>query len=277
MTEEIKGKVLYTPKGPAREYAAIGCNFYNGCPHNCQYCYLKRGALSKTMGGIEATLKKCFKNEEHALQCFKEDCETYHDYLKQTGIFFSFSTDPMLKETYKLTAQAAAFAVKNDIPVKILTKCDMLPGEFLSGHPHIRPEMVAMGFTLTGRDDMEPYAPSNEKRIEAMRMYKERGFRTFASIEPVIDFTNSRIVMEQAAPYCDLFKIGLRSGVARDCYDPNQCALFLGQVTGMSERYGFMVYWKRSIRNYVKKNLTELSEALTCFRNFVDRDYDMFV
>ena len=47
--EEIKinGKAIYTTKGAAREYGRVGCNFYTGCPHECSYCYLKRGAPSK--------------------------------------------------------------------------------------------------------------------------------------------------------------------------------------------------------------------------------------
>lgn len=50
---KINGKAIYTTKGAAREYGRIGCNFYTGCPHDCQYCYLKRGAPSKQLGGTE--------------------------------------------------------------------------------------------------------------------------------------------------------------------------------------------------------------------------------
>ena len=62
MTEDkiINGKALYTPKGAAMEYGRIGCNFYTGCPHECEYCYLKRGITGKALGGTEVRLKKCF-------------------------------------------------------------------------------------------------------------------------------------------------------------------------------------------------------------------------
>ena len=32
-------KVIYEPKGKAREYAPLACNLYRGCPHGCRYCY----------------------------------------------------------------------------------------------------------------------------------------------------------------------------------------------------------------------------------------------
>ena len=64
---KINGKAIYSTKGAAREYGRIGCNFYKGCPHECSYCYLKRGAPSKHLGGNVAELKKCFKDEADPL------------------------------------------------------------------------------------------------------------------------------------------------------------------------------------------------------------------
>ncbi len=35
----VKGcTLIYTPKGRAREYAALACNVYRGCDHQCSYC-----------------------------------------------------------------------------------------------------------------------------------------------------------------------------------------------------------------------------------------------
>ena len=41
----LNGKCLYTPGGAAREYAAVGCNFYRGCPFQCSYCYNRKGII----------------------------------------------------------------------------------------------------------------------------------------------------------------------------------------------------------------------------------------
>ena len=102
----INGKALYTPKGAAREYAAVGCNFYTGCPHNCSYCYLKRGAPSKQLGGTDVQLKKCFKDVAHAKEILEKELDANLDYLKKVGIFLSFTTDPLIKETRGLTSIA---------------------------------------------------------------------------------------------------------------------------------------------------------------------------
>jgi DNA repair photolyase len=31
--------LIYEPARRAREYAALACNVYRGCDHNCAYCY----------------------------------------------------------------------------------------------------------------------------------------------------------------------------------------------------------------------------------------------
>ena len=277
----LNGKAIYTPKGAAREYAAVGCNFFNGCPHSCVYCYLKRGVLSKTMGKTDVTLKKCFADENDALFTFKHECEKHIDHLRNTGIFFSFSTDPMLKETCLLTLRAARFALECGIPVKILTKCANVPlsaNLLLNDIDKEKRHMMAIGFTLTGRDDMEPNADPNSERIDAMRRTKDLGFKTFASIEPIIDFDSSFKMIEQSANFCDLFKIGLRSGVKKDYYDAEKCAFFIGRVTGLCEKVGFKVYWKKSIHAYVRENMAKenFEAALQCSENFVGMDYNLF-
>lgn len=282
-TKEIilNGKALYTPKGAAREYAAVGYNFYNGCPHDCLYCYLKRGVLSKTLGKTEVSLKKCFADENDALFVFKHECEKHIDHLRKTGVFFSFSTDPMLRKTCMLTLKAAKFALQCGIPVKILTKCANVPlsaNIILNDIEKEKRPLLAIGFTLTGRDDMEPYADSNAERIDSMKRVKELGFRTFASIEPIIDFNSSFRMIEQSAKFCDLFKIGLRSGVKNDYYNADECAFFIGRVTGLCEKEGFKVYWKKSIHDYVQKNMAadNFEKALQCSENFVGMDYNLF-
>ena len=64
MSEKIiKGKCLYTPAGAAREYAAIGCNFFRGCPFQCDYCYNRKGVVAPVMGIDHVVLEDCFTNK----------------------------------------------------------------------------------------------------------------------------------------------------------------------------------------------------------------------
>ena len=132
---KLNGKCLYTPGGAAREYAAVGCNFYRGCPFQCEYCYNRTGITAPVNGLPYAHLQDSFSKEwnvpkkyrnltgeQYALLVFKRECEKWYSHLAKHGIFFSFTTDPLSQDTYELTIQAALYAAKNNIPVKILTK-----------------------------------------------------------------------------------------------------------------------------------------------------------
>ena len=235
-------------------------NFYTGCPHECQYCYLKRGAPSKQLGGTEVRLKKCFKDEEDAKQVFIREMYRYHEYLRQTGIFFSFTTDPMIPETRELTRFAVSFANMHGVPVKILTKdaswidvYGRTMQTFLAST--FFPEDISFGFTLTGRDDMEPNASSNQDRIEAMRYLHGLDFSTFASIEPVIEWRASERVVREAMPWCDHFKLGLRSGVGKNYYNIAESGAAIMRIVQTVESFGRTIYLKESTRKLLQQNL----------------------
>lgn len=252
----INGKSIYTPKGAALEYGRVGCNFYTGCPHDCAYCYLKRGAPSKQLGGKEVRLKKCFKDENDALEVFCKEVRKHIDHLKETGVFFSFTTDPMIPETIDLTLSAWNMCIYNDIPVKVLTKdASFIDNKRmqLNCKSNAVKDLVHFGFTLTGRDDMEPLASSNAERIKAMQRLHDMGFKTWASIEPVIDWQSSSKMVLETLGCCDHYKIGLRSGVKRDYYDFKETADMVNSLTISIRNAGRTVYLKQSIRNYLGK------------------------
>ena len=256
MEKNINGKALYSPKGAALEYGRVGCNFYTGCPRDCVYCFLKRGVIGKQLGGTEVKLKKCFKDEDDALEVFCREVRKYMDYLREVGVFFSFTTDPLIPETINLTLSAINMCIYNGIPVKVLTKdasfIDYDRFKLNSSGKRFK-EYVSIGFTLTGRDDMETNAPSNMARIESMRKLKENGIKTFASIEPVIDWKSSINIVRAALSYCDHFKIGLRSGVKEDYYDNSETINSVTLLRHMILGAGKTVYFKESIRKRVAK------------------------
>lgn len=203
---------IYKPKGAAAEYAEWACNFYVGCSNGCTYCYLKKGRGAKVLGGDKPTLKKCFKGEAHALEVFEKELKANLSELQEKGLFFSFTTDPMLPETIGLTEQAIDIATDLSVPVKILTKCTNWVDTLLPKLPINWREYYAFGFTLTGHDELEQGASTNEERIEAMKKLHDAGFKTFASIEPIIDFGSSYKMIQQTIGFCDLYKVGIESG-----------------------------------------------------------------
>ena len=248
----INGKAIYTTKGAALEYGRTGCNFYIGCPHNCGYCYLKRGAPSKLLGGTEVRLKSCFKDEGDALGVFCGEVRKHIDTLRETGVFFSFTTDPMIPETRDLTISALNMLTVSGVPAVILTK-DARWLQYRRAQLLLRSIAengydVRFGFTLTGRDDMEPGASSNAERIEAMRQIKKLGVSTWASIEPVVDWDSSVRVVGKTLNFCDHYKIGLRSGVNKDYYDDNTTARSLVWLKHTILDAGSTMYFKESVR-----------------------------
>jgi DNA repair photolyase len=249
---KIDGKAIYSTRGAAREYGRVGCNFYTGCPHDCAYCYLKRGAPSKVLGGTQVKLKKCFKDEERAFDVFCKEAWEHMEYLKEVGVFLSFTTDPMIEETINLTIWVVEFCVEHNIPIKVLTKNAKSPYAPYMGilfEKILKVEGdVRFGFTLTGRDDMERLASSNDERVEAMKFLKEQGMKTFASIEPVIDWESSMNIIKKALPYCDHFKIGLRSGVKKDYYDDSEIIHSISWLKHVILGEGKTLYFKESIR-----------------------------
>ena len=245
-------KAIYKPKGKAGEYAEWACNLYVGCSNDCAYCYCKKGVLSHAMGGPVPKLKTCFRNENHALDVFIRELESNLSELQKSSLFFTFSSDPMIPETRRLNWDCIVQAVINDVPVQVLTKnADFIKDEYI-GLGHVMAgakihEKIAWGFTLTGRDDLEPGASRTEERIKVMRTLHKAGYRTFASLEPVVDPDATIDVFRQTEDCCDLFKVGLQSGVSKDYYH-------LADVRKMAEIIagsGKPVYFKKSITDYL--------------------------
>lgn len=257
----INGKALYTPKGAAMEYGRIGCNFYTGCPHECTYCYLKRGITGKALGGTEVRLKKCFKDEADAARILRNELDKHLEQCQRYGIFLSFTTDPMIDETRNMTITAITEATMRDIPVWVLTKNSTFiydETNFMAWMDAINPtyrDRIHFGFTLTGRDDMEPKANTNHDRIIAMRCMHLMGYSTFASIEPVIDWRSAERVVCEAMQWCDHFKLGLRSGVKRDYYNIAESGAAIQRIVSAVESFYKTIYLKKSTRKLLQQYL----------------------
>lgn len=266
---------IYQPKGKAGEYAKYACNFYNGCSNDCAYCYCKRGILARTLGGDTPTLKKCFKDEEHALEVFEKDVQRNLKELQKHGLFFTFTSDPFLQQTTLLTQQAALICLINDVPVKFLTKrTDWHIDEFLKEieengtiwNYEPKKHLFAFGFTLTGIDNEEPNASTNEERIEAMRKLHDAGFKTWASIEPIIDINISLDMIRKTKGFCSLYKVGLMSGKKYDKLDLHFLLTYLSELS----KDGSKIYIKDSVLKAGNIDRTKLPDY------FVSRDYNIF-
>lgn len=277
-TKPFKGKAIYNPSGKAGEYSYWACNFYTGCSNDCDYCYCKRGVMS-SVWSTEPQLKKGLVNNETALEIFKKELLSNIEQLKQHGLFFSFTTDPMLESTYWLTMSAVNICLANDVPVKILTKCTRKVLSVFFGNSvykdyyREKKHLIAIGFTLTGHDELEKGASTNEERIEVMKMLHDEGFITFASIEPVIDYIASLKMILKTSGYCDQYKIGLesRAKITTDIKKEG-LKLFCEMAVQNACMYNSntKIYFKESINNPLgHQNIFDVG-------NVTKRDYNLF-
>ena len=122
---------------------------------------------------------------------------------------------------------------------------------------------IAFGLTLTGHDELEPNASTNAERIEAMRKLHEAGFKTWASIDPIIDFESSSDMIGATMDFCDLYKFGLESGKK---YDRKELFSFIENILLQVKS---KIYFKDSLLKQAGISRSELPD------NCVDRDFNL--
>ena len=250
------GKTIYQPKGAANEYGQWACNLYNGCSNKCDYCYNRHCPQSITLGGDKPTLKKSLclpdsdplhaykeENELNALHIFYKEFEQNKDeIIRDGGLFFSFVSDPMLPETRSLSMDCADYAMDSECKVTMLTKC-----LYLDTWATLRKDLLRPGWTLTGMDSMEHGDYDTGDRIDNMRRLHELGCKTWASIEPVVDFDCALDAIVRSADCCDFYKIGLASKIGKQ-YTQFEVIAFAEKVR---ELVKVPIYWKDSVRNHI--------------------------
>lgn len=260
----FNGKAIYNPRGKAGEYSKWACNFFTGCSNDCIYCYCKKGFLGRTWEN-KPKLKKCFVDMLDAFNVFRKELRANVEELKKNGLFFTFTSDPLLPEVKELTWDCVCEAVMSDVPVQLLTKrADFIDNTIID---FIRKDMVAFGFTLTGCDEFEPGASSNKERIQAMSKLKQLGYRTFASIEPIIYPIKSLEVIIDSLESCDLFKIGLLSG--KKDYGRKEILEMFESIKDLSSQ-GARFYLKDSFVEFIDVERKLLSG------NFITANYNIF-
>ena len=286
-------KILSRPKGNAEEYGKWSVNPYIGCSHGCLYCYLKKGPSGAYLGQDKPVLKKGVVNKEHAYHlAMAEIIEHRDEIIRDGGLFMTFTSDPCVEETRKLFFKIVKDAMEKRVPVVLLTKNADFTKEYYYENIRWRLSVndyghdVAFGWTLTGHNELEPNAHSNEMRLQEMtRVYRD-GFKVWASIEPVIDFPSSLDMIYQALNAgCQHFKIGLLTNNTRvvrkdfqigkhqfKAYDVRDCLHFIEDVMRMTDGKA-TVYWKQSVRDLLG---TDLDAKIDEYPHSVGKNWNMF-
>jgi len=196
---------IYEPKGRAREYSPLALNYFNGCSHNCKYCYVP---------GIMKRFNDSYCHENVSVNVdyseLEKSAKKYQGYGKQ--ILLSFTGDPYCGYYPEVTTEVLNILLKYNHLVAILTKGGKRCLNDLNLFKKFG-QNIKVGSTLTfdnEKDSLEweSGAALPDERIETLKLLHENGVKTWCSFEPVIDPLQSLRLLEKVSSFVDHVKIG---------------------------------------------------------------------
>lgn len=195
---KTKAKSIFTrTKLPGAKWVI---NQYVGCQHACSYCYAKficrwrPSDYGKWGSWVEAKM--------NAPELVKGK---YVD----GWVYMSSISDPYqpIEEKLQLTQQILENLDK-EIKLSIQTKSDLVLRDI---NIFKRFQDIEVGFTINNfdgklKDLFEPFSPSNERRINALKILKENGTRTYVFVSPVIPgLINLKDIIEKTKGFTDSY------------------------------------------------------------------------
>lgn len=196
---------IYEPKGKAREYSPLALNIYNGCDHNCVYCYVKTGMSFVRCDNNDVTVKK------DLIKYLEKDCKNN---IINKQVLLSFTGDPYCKKDKELeiTKQVLEILYKYNVPTAILSKGGFRILRDLELFKKFG-NMIKVGATLTFDNNIDSIKNESggaipEERIETLKILYENGVKTWVSLEPVFSVEQTMNLMELTKNYVNEYKIG---------------------------------------------------------------------
>ena len=204
-------KIIYEPRGRAKEYADLACNDYTGCENACAYCFAP-SVMRSDRKEYHATVKP---RRDAVMKWFEHDCEELQRKGDTRRVHMNFVSDPYpdMEAEIHLTRHCIEAAERHGVGINILTK-----GKYDVVRPDFnlfRRAGVHFGVTCCFMDDTlrrewEPNASSVPERISLLKQAHAMGIFTWVSMEPVIDPKNALDFFRfmQDARVVDLWKVG---------------------------------------------------------------------
>ncbi len=235
-------KIIYEPKGAAREYAHLAVNLYTGCRFACKYCYgpdIARQKLSDWSANpqprkdilkkVEADAKKIAGDKRTILLCFT--CDPYQS-----------------PEAAALTRKTLLILEKYDLTATVLTKAGQVAAQDFD---ILKRNNWEFGSTIcctsdTLRRQWEPKAATLLSRYEALIRANQMGIKTWVSMEPVYDAVQALRLIKSMHHYVDFWKVGKMNYKKVDI----DWAKFHADVVALLDRLGAKYYIKKDLAAY---------------------------
>jgi len=196
-------KLIYEPEGKAREYSPLALNIYNGCSHQCSYCYLRR--ISKLLSANKPIARK---------NIVAELDKQLSKFCPKIQVLLSFVSD-IFCDGANITSDVIDVLVKYQVPVAFLTK-NKRATNYLEQFKKLNDKKVGYTLTFDNNSDSKKYEPgasTPQERIDALNFLHKNGVSTFVSIEPVVYAEQSLEMIKRTINFVDLYKIGKLNGV----------------------------------------------------------------
>ncbi|MEM5834231.1 MAG: radical SAM protein [Candidatus Aenigmatarchaeota archaeon] len=233
-------------------------NCYVGCEHACVYCYAeyytKKYTQHKEEWGRFVDVKI---NSPEILR--KEILNK-----KKGSVFLSSLTDPYqpLEKKYELTRKCLEILQRNNFSVCIQTKSSLVLRdlEILKKFKDCE-----VGFTITTleekiRKNFEPFSSSVDEKLEALRILKESGIKTFVFFGPVLPFLSDKNLeefFEKLSGLTDYFfvdKLNLKPGVWERCEK-----ILKEKYPELLEKWQRIFFEKNDYYKNLKKKIEEIA------------------
>jgi DNA repair photolyase len=243
-----KLKAISYPKREALEYAKLGLNLHLGCSHRCSYCYNR----SRFNGSCDVRSKKAsFENIEADLKALAAEGN-------RDLVHFTFIGDPYdlgRQDNSEVRAVLELFKKYNH-PFQVLTKGGTKAvQDFDLYGPNDR-----FGGTLTFINDVdslrwEPGAALPGDRIEALRQAHSKHIKTWVSLEPVIDPSQTLALIEATHEFVDHYGVGKWNHDARA--NEIDWPKFRADAEAILKKYGKSYMIKDALRKAAPDKPTE--------------------
>jgi len=237
-------RVIYEPKGKAREYSNLALNLYLGCSHACKYCYVPNYCKID---------RNYFNNNQKARDIFKKielDCKELSG--TKDKVLLCFICDPYqeLNDSVRLTRKTLELFNHYSIPFQILTKA----GYKAEADFDLYRSCDAFATTLTFLDEekskhYEPGAALPKDRIRAIKKAKSLGINTWVSFEPVLDDNEVFQLLGLTYSFVDFYKVGKISQFKTD--KKIDWSYFANEIVRRFKSYKKDFYIKKDLAVYL--------------------------
>lgn len=250
---------IYKPTGRAEEYSPLALNYFEGCTHNCRYCYVNRLNLKS---GKQQSQAICNPPSPSGFKELESSAKNFQGCNKQ--ILLSFTGDPYCNISPHYTQQVLEILNKYNHKVAILTK----GGSHALTHLDLFKKFksndlfnsdcprISVGATLTFDNPpdslfWEPGAALPADRIESLRILSAVGIRTWVSFEPVINPEQTLNLLNQIAGIVHHVRIGKINNFENRDKDIDW-NLFIKQAVAICNSNNLPFYIKNDLAIYNK-------------------------